>query len=367
MKTFSVWAASCLYFLAAMFSPCAQADSITYKTGINFQQELASPAGIDWNGPPLRSALANLSQAKQIAIVLDRRVDPDQTIEFSSGNVPLSQALKQLASRLKLGVSIFDGVVYLGPERVTNRLATVAAVSYDQTISATTDHRRTLTELKPLSSEDLATPRELLEQLGRDAGIEIAGLDKVPHDLWPALHFPAQNAASRAAVILAGFDLALGFDSQAKTARIVAMPENISLTRTYGITKNQLTQIEQKLPQLRITTAGPRLQVEGSFEDHEVLERLLRGEKVTRIEVRGGEQRYTLNVENQPVGAVAQALGSKIKMEVKFAPAVKEMLDERVSFKVDNATLEDLLKKMLHPANLDFELAENEIRIGLKK
>lgn len=370
MKPSLNFVASSLLFLASLISPAAHAEPVPLKTGAAFKQALAAPAGIDWTAPPLRSALMNLSQAKQVAILLDRRVDPEQTVEFSSGDATLDVALQRLASRLKLGVCIFDSTVYLGPESVTHRLATVAAVAHDQTASAASDVRRKLIAQPALDIPPLATPRELLEQLANNTGLAIRDLDKVPHDLWPALRFPAQTAASRASLILAGFELALEFSADGTSARVVPLPEKITLRRSYAggsDPKQRAAQIEKQFPRVTISPVGNQIQVEGSYEDHELIARLVRGEKIVRTEVRGGEQRYTLNVENQPVGAVAQALGSKLKMEVKFDPGTKEKLGALVSFKVDNVTLEALLKKMLDPAGMDFDLTENEIRIRMKK
>jgi len=44
--------------------------------------------------------------------------------------------------------------------------------------------------------------------------------------------------------------------------------------------------------------------VYGCYEDHQLIERLLRGEKVQRVEIDLRNTRYTLNVINKPLGAV---------------------------------------------------------------
>ncbi|HTN77310.1 MAG TPA: hypothetical protein VL096_18755 [Pirellulaceae bacterium] len=370
MKIFATLLASCLLSAGVLFSAAPAAETAPLKTGTAFRQELADPAGISWTQPPLRSALTSLREAKGVAIVLDRRVDPEQLVEFNSDNAPLDDALKQLATRLKLGVSIFDSTVYLGPERVTARLATVAAINQDRALQAPPDVKRKLASLPALTTEALSTPRELLEAWSNATNVSLVGLEQVPHDLWPAIRFPAQPAMSRACLILAGFDLTILLATDGASAKIVQLPEKAVLERDYpgGNTPEQrAAQIEKSFPQAKVTLAGKQLHISGSYEDHDLIARLLRGEKITRTEVRGGEQRYTLNVENQPVGAVAQALGNKLKMKVTFDPAIQDQLEQRVSFKVNDATFVELMEKMLGPLNLQGELVAGEMRIGPKK
>lgn len=353
----SALAASCLLFWAVLFQPANGAEAPALKTGAAFRQQLASPAGISWTAAPLRRALQNLAEAKQIAIVIDRRIDPDQTIDFNSGEGSLEEALRSIAVRLNSGVSIFDSTVYIGPPATTARLATLAAIAHE---------RKKLAMLPAIQTTELMTPRELLEQWSQATGVKLAQLDKVPHDLWPVLSLPTQTPASRITLLLAGFDLAIEMSADGAAGQIVAMPEQVVMERNHAGGANptqRAAQIQKQFPSAKIEVRGSHLHVVGSFEDQDLIGRLLRGEQIRRTEVRGGELRYTLAVENQPVGAVAQALATRLKMSIGFDPAVKEKLEQRVSFKVDNATLEELLGQMLDPVGLRYQIKENEIRI----
>lgn len=357
MNYFPSLAASCLLFWALLFQIASGAESPSWKTGAAFRQQLAAPAGISWTATPLRRALQNLADAKQIAIVLDRRVDPEQTIDFNSGEGSLEEALRSIAVRLNCGVSIFDSMVYLGPPPTATRLATLAAIAHE---------RKKLAMLPGIQTAELATPRELLAQWSEATGVKLSNLDKVPHDLWPALSLPMQTPASRITLLLAGFDLAIEMSADGVTGEIVGMPEQVVMERNHAGGANpsqRAAQLQKQFPNAKIEVRGSQLHIAGSFEDQDLIGRLLRGEQIKRTEVRGGELRYTLAVENQPVGAVAQALATRLKMTIGFDPAVKDKLEQRVSFKVDNATLEELLRKMLDPAGLRFQIKEGEIRI----
>ena len=361
--------ASCSILLLLFAAPLCAAPASELLTGSAFRNALNGTTDIVWKDKrALRDALAQLSEAKRIAILLDRRVDPAQLVEFSVSDVSLEQALRQLASRLKLGVSFFDSTVYLGPESVTTRMATVAAIQHDK--AAQTDQRAKLKSVPELTTEAASTPRELLNAWANQCGVTLHHADKVPHDLWPALYYPSQTAASRATLLLAGFDLAIEFSKDGTAARVITLPEGVKLTRNYSggeNPRNRAAQIEKQFPRVDLKIEASQLVITGLFEDHDLIARLLRGETIRRVDVGPGEKRYTLNVENQPLAGVAQAIAKEIKMEVEFDPAIKDKLPQRISFKVQDVSLEELFKTMLAPADLDFLFMENKIKISPKK
>src|SRR5579871_4737503 len=91
------------------------ADTAALLTGDALQHALAQKVGITWSNITLRQALASVAKTQHIAVLLDRRVDPDQKVELTFENIPLEEALERIASRVKIGVTILDGVAYFGP------------------------------------------------------------------------------------------------------------------------------------------------------------------------------------------------------------------------------------------------------------
>src|SRR5690348_13366839 len=69
MRNFVMLVASCLLSSGVLFSLASAADP-ALKTGTAFRQALAAPAGINWSGTPVRAALARLSAAHEVAIIL---------------------------------------------------------------------------------------------------------------------------------------------------------------------------------------------------------------------------------------------------------------------------------------------------------
>ena len=76
------------------------ADETKLHTGKAFRQALAEPVElVTWNGITLRASLGRITQNQRIAVMLDRRIDPDQTIEFSVKQTPLETMIDRLAQK----------------------------------------------------------------------------------------------------------------------------------------------------------------------------------------------------------------------------------------------------------------------------
>src|SRR5690606_38643002 len=148
-------------------------EAATRNTGRDFRRQLDEPTGVAWTGErQLRDALDNLAEPRQVALLLDRRVDPNQPIQFRA-DASLELVLRQLAARLELGVAIFDGTVYLGPAETARELATVAAQQHEVITGLSEPRRRILTKLPPLATEPLATPRDLILAWADECSLEL--------------------------------------------------------------------------------------------------------------------------------------------------------------------------------------------------
>ena len=97
-----------------------------------YRRRISPPNGVDsWDcvdGEPAARSTSQPVAAARVAIFLDRRVDPDQRVEFSSDDVPLEELFVRLAKKLKLGTCQVGSVVYLGPPDIAAKLATMAAM-----------------------------------------------------------------------------------------------------------------------------------------------------------------------------------------------------------------------------------------------
>ena len=116
-------------FAVALLTPCfAQkpAEAPPFITGQRLQLQLDLPMTATWENLPFRQALASLSKVQQLAIVLDRRVDPEEPISLAIPGDSLRVGLEKIAQRRGLGVSILGSVVYFGPKESASKLRTLA-------------------------------------------------------------------------------------------------------------------------------------------------------------------------------------------------------------------------------------------------
>jgi len=305
-------------------------DRVNWATGAAFQQQLAEPGDILWAGNPLRQAIESLSRARKVAILIDRRVDPSQKLDISLNGVPLESALQTIAQRRGLGVSRLGSVLYLGPPSAAEHLGAIAATLEKDIRHLPLAVKRKYHQTKAFAWEDLAAPRDLLAQLAREAGLEIAGLERVPHDLWAAADLPPMPLTDRLALIAVQFDLAFKVADRGQRIELVPLSREM-----------------QRRPSSDRGVAGsrsaPKPAVTAKAEPPASLDQ-------TRID--------KIVVQEKPLGPVlkqlADRLGLELKIDQQAIAAAGISLDQRVSVHIENATVDELIGQLLKSTRLTF-------------
>ncbi len=353
--------------LAWVHAQAAAHQPTAWKSGDAFRRRLEGKIEIiEWSANPLRSGLENLSRAQQIAVFLDRHIDPGKEITLTLRNVPVDEVFKRLAGRIQAGVCCISSVLYIGPMSLTEKLATVAAVRRDETDKLPPAIRGRLTKADAWHWDELSAPRDLLSQLEERYEVQILNPEVVAHDLWPAGDFPPLEFADRLTLILAGFGLTFEYVPPGNVVRLVPLPENASVQRTYsprGDVVSAVRQLTGNFPGAQIARRGDRIVVNGSWEDHESIQRLMRGEQAIRRTSTPAEIRYSVKIQNQPVGQVIRVLADKLMLELTIDPGADPSLLKLISFQVKEVPQDELLKAALVPAGLTFKLDGRELKI----
>lgn len=343
-----------------------------WKTETELDRQLDAAVGITWASSPLRPALVSLAQSQGVAVFLDRRVDPDQEVDFSIRDLPLRDLFQSLADHLALGTCRVGSVIYLGPKRTAAVLGTLAALKQEQLQQLPAAIRGRVTRVQSWQWPELTTPRQLLEQLTQEAGLPMEGPVPIPHDLWPAVDLPPLNFAERLSLLLAGFALTFDCPDEGRVLRLLPMPPTARLERTYAVSSQQtavLQELARRFPDARITRRAGGVTVAGSLDAHETLQRLLKGRRpATPGPAKPAPEstvRYSLKIENQPVGAIAEALAKRLDRKIEFAPETRGRLDQLISFEVTAVPVDELLKALLAPAGLTYRLEASTLRISV--
>lgn len=352
-------------FAASLFTETTATcqDRTDWVTAAEFKREIERPLSISLNDSPLRSALNRLSQATRIGILLDRRVDPSQTIAIAYENRPLRLVLTDLATRLDLGVSFFANSAYLGPRDTTRKLATLVVQKQDTIGRLPPQRRKTFRALSPAGWPILSEPKLLVTQMCHDQNVRLLNADQFPHDIWPEVQLPEMDFASRLTMILAGFDVTFEFNGDGTQIRLVPIPDIVSIERTYtsrGNTLRRSQELAEMFPDAKIEGSGNRIVVQGKAEDHEAIADLLAGKQVRRVQSDDEEYRWTLKA-NVEIGGLLTTVAQRLKVEFDFPEELRPQLNRRVDIQVENATLDELLSKVLAAEGLAYQLDEEKL------
>jgi hypothetical protein len=341
-----------------------QANSIgqsSFHCGARFERELEQPASIHWAGVPLREGLTSLSTTRQIAFWLDRRVDPSQRLFFTAREDSLHDCFGKLSSDVGLGVSWFDCIVYIGPDSAADRCATVIAIHREQLTKLSPPMRDRWQRPRALAWEALTTPQDLVRGIGKEVGVDIQGVDQVPHDLWGARQLPPLSPHTRLGLVLSGFGLTFVFNRDG-SAKVVQMPSRPRFRKAYRIPSDRQADFDDLVANRRdieIHKGSDQTELVASWTVHEQVTRALH----PAARQANGETRYTLRGKNQPLGPLIEQLCRQLEMSCQFSDNARREYDRRVSFEVAQVDRDALFEAILLQAQLSGEIQADHLSV----
>jgi hypothetical protein len=336
-----------------------------WKTGPALRKQLETPLSLTWGDREVRGALEGLSKNTGVAIFLDRHIDPSRKLNLTAADEPLRTVLMRASEQVEGGVSLVGSVIYIGPKATAGKLATLAALKRQEAGKFPAELRVRLAKSEAWRWTELAEPRQLLAELAERGGVRVANPELIPHDLWHAASWPAMPWTERMTLLLAGFDLTYEA-AAAGTIRLVPLPEELAFERIYkprGDADKVAADLRRLAPAAKIAVEGGTLRVSAGAEDHERIEKLLKGESVKTTKVTPGHKRYTLTVENKPAGAVVRTIATQLGKELKYDKGLAAKLQTEVSLTVKEVPLDELLDKTLGPLGLTYRLGEDALEI----
>jgi hypothetical protein len=342
-------------------------ERVVWQTDRELTQQLALPVSLQWERVTLRQAIGTLSRTQRVAVLIDRRVDPDQLIKFEANQVSLEKLFDQLAESLGIGASRLGNVVYLGPRDVAGKLRTLSALNQAQLNQQPAIQRVILAKNAAWRWDLLARPRELLEGLAKEAGIEFDDVEPaVPHDLWASADLPPLAWYDRALLVAVQFDRTLEFRDGGKRVALIAVPDRVQIEKSYSPGKDAqatLAKYRELAPDTEMELVAGKIIVRGRVEDHA----RLASSPNTPPPVKGAVQVYSLTLAEVPLDKLLEALSQRLMLKFDYDREKIEKagikLDQRVSIKVEQQPLEVLLRAALEPAGLAFRRVEQTVEI----
>jgi hypothetical protein len=253
-----------------------------YRTQSRFSAALERPIAGSWKGVSLRSILRRLSREREVSILLDRRVDPDQMIDIDTGDRSLRSEIDEIAQTAHAAASRAGNCLVVAPAAAAGRLRTVIALREGELGARKSDSARTARlrgDRATIRWDDLERPAEIVKTIGRKFGLTVSGIEMIPHDLWAGATEPEVTAAEALSLVLNQFDLTFEWTDRGTGVRLVALPPTVAIERTYSLHGKSagevLHTIHAKIEGLDVDVRDGLLLVKGSVEQQEAVASLL--------------------------------------------------------------------------------------------
>ncbi|MCS7237712.1 MAG: hypothetical protein NZ899_05510 [Thermoguttaceae bacterium] len=359
---------SWLVFAAGLVLPLPDRPATAFLAGPQLERRLQDRVTVGFTEQTFRRVLRSLSQGYQIAVFLDRRVDPDRVITLVERDISVREVLTRLAE-LGEGEVVWVGpVAYVAPREKGWQALAGAELCQQLTENFPPPQRQAWQQVSPLAWPDFSTPRDLIVSLVRQIGWDVTSPELIPHDLWAAQELPPLALAEKLGLLLAPFDLRPVPDSSRRKVELVPIDSAVRWRRMYRWPLPQIAGPEaltQLVPKAQWEVRGNWLVVLADWSEHRRLMELgdtprRRPEPPKRP---GSERLYTIRQARGRFESVMRQLATALGLEIRFdyegltragiAP------DTPVAFSVENATTEELLRAATKAAGCDFRLEGN--------
>ncbi|MSR58345.1 MAG: hypothetical protein EXS05_11825 [Planctomycetaceae bacterium] len=345
-----------------------------------FHQALDQPFAATWKNIDLRTITGRITSARHIAILVDRRLDPSRTHSVAASGEAVGAFLERLAEESGGRTSTASNTIYLGPQAAAAKLRTLVALRQSELIDPNYGiskvRQRELARTTTFVWADLDRPVDLVDRLAKGYQLHVEGLNCIPHDLWAAAALPEATAAEALSMVLIQWDLTFEWIDQGRGIQLAPIPERVVIERRHRPSQRvsvaaALKLCREELPDLKARGMGGEIVARGTLEQHEALERLLRPVAVAPRPAPGPTV-FTLRFK-APANSLLRKLSEPAFGQWRFeydAIALRDAgidLEQRISFEIKDAPIDQLLKAALDPLGLTFEIDDRTVRLHVQK
>lgn len=377
--------------LAALLTSSLMAQTSTHLTGQMFQTQLTAPiSGTTYNEAISGTSLARFAQVNSLGFYLDRRCPSDKMFSLNANNICVREFFDQAADQLGWGVSYPNGLVYVGPKEYAAILRTLFAVKSDEVHKLPADAAKIWSRHQNLQWDEGTNPKTLLESITTEAGVQIYGLDKIPHDIWGAGWTPSLSLANRVQFIVGQFGYTFKFDSTGlKIALIPIKPESVVTVRSLpdgGQAQQRIESWKMELPRCQFLAKNGKVYVRGLVED---LERILpngtvKPAYIAQSPAQPGQNYRVVSKQPAPAGdlekqrltlpkvsvppiilarKIAERLGLQVEVNEEQLRAAGMALEKVIEFEIQDATVDQFFDALGQKAGCKMKRQGNKIII----
>lgn len=324
----------------------------------------------NWHGQQLHAVLQRIAETQGISLWVDRRVDLQHIVNAQFTDAQLSAALDEVLDEAHLGWAICGKIIYIGPTEAAREIATLAAIARQSLDKLPSARRTNWMKAKGVSWPRLSDPREVLAGWLADAEISIKNPEVLSHDLWDAARLPPLPLVDRVVLLLLGYDKTCLISASGQSLEIVPIARPVLITEEYqpGRQMRDLLAAFRDDPIVVLNRQGNRVAITGRWEDQQRARQIIKGSRPNRETLasrpgRTQEQRFSLKLENQPVGKVIDQLAGQLGLSVSWQGNAVAQREQLTSCEIKDGTLEGLLEAVLTPVGLGFSLEDKQLTI----
>ncbi|MEX0718330.1 MAG: hypothetical protein WD066_17175 [Planctomycetaceae bacterium] len=353
-----------------------------YRTGLAFRESLDRGMSVSWKNVPRRDVFRRVADNLRVALLLDRRIDPTATVDLDAAQLTGRGVLDRLSREAAASCATIGNTVYVGPpERAAllEALVKKRAAEFSWIAPRLPFERQRELARRTIHWNDLDSSTEIVAEIANEFGLEIEGMDLVPHDLWASWTLPEASASEALSLALIQFDLTFDWIEEARGIRIVPVASDTPVEAEYAVADAAAlaTELRRGNPNILATPRGDRISIKGTFADLSAAMPAITRVRVaeeTRAAAASNaaplsRREYTLRLDNVRASAVMRQLaesGTTFEYDAAALAAAGIDLDTPIRMDVEKAPAEEFFRAMFDPLGVRFTLDGTTVRLAPK-
>lgn len=350
-----------------------------FLTGRKLDIGNRAAVSVDWTGVNLRTRITQFSQARKVAIFLDRNIDSQANQSFSIRDASAEQVIWKLAETHQIGACRVGSWYYLGPENVAASLPSQIERLKQTTRRNRDQYKVAWNRSNAFKTDAIFEPKQWLANVAEEYGFEITNLDVLPHDLWLGIEMPSMSLDEKVQLMLVGFGLSfqrnkagdaitlVPFQSEEPITREIAIPSSVKSSQYDSL----ILQIKQGIEDVSVTRKGKRLSISGSAPSVlAAVARVVERQTVSSASSRSRKKSEAVTTQDAFTLSVTAARGSilasvakQTSRELAYPPELRSKLQTAITIAVENATVAEIVEATLDGSTLKAEISQTQIRI----
>ncbi len=316
-----------------------------YLTG----KKLQNPKALSfwWKDAQLRDRLMAFSDAENIAVMLDRRVDPSTIVNLGIENKTVEQIFWRVGSAAKIGVCRIEDCYYFGPVDTIVELPIAMETLSRQAKKVKSRSKVKWTVKRQVRTGTVVATKSLIEAIATKHGFTVNGLEKLPHDLWYSVSLPPTSVLAQMQLMLAGFNKTFEIAPDAKSITIIDFPQTESARRTFIVAKKPANSkdLAKQFPDLKISFRSTAVTAKGPPQQLAKFAAAL-VEQVVPKTGKAELHRFTLNTEADRL-TILRTIADTAKLELVLGEIPPAELSDRIKLNVTKVTQGELIFETL--------------------